>query len=69
MRRSIAKQSTVRTIGDSRRPTKRLREGRAPPVIRAVPLNAERRSRSASRASLREPTRASFVAKDNGVLP
>ena len=62
MRRANAKHWRVRTIAGSGRPTKRLRDGRALPVRRAVPLVG-------SRASLREPTTALLVAKDNGVLP
>ena len=37
MRRAIAKQSPVRTIGNRRSPPKLSREGRAQPVLRAVP--------------------------------
>jgi hypothetical protein len=69
MRRAIAKQSRVRTFGNHRSPNKRMREGRALPVLRAVPINAERRSRSALSPALGEPAAASFVPIDNGVLP
>jgi hypothetical protein len=38
MRRTIAKQSSVRTTGTSRPPPKRSRECRALPGVRAVPI-------------------------------
>ena len=60
MRRPIAKQSAVRTLDNLRLPTKLSPEGRASPVLRAVPPNAGRRSRSASlfdRDRLREIAR------------
>src|SRR2546423_15691180 len=62
MRRAIAKLSPVRTIGNCRSPPKRAREGRALPVLRAVPSPG-------SRAFLREPGAASFVTKHDKVLP
>lgn len=69
MRRAIAKQSPVRTIGDRRGPAKRLREGRAAPVVRAVPLATSSKAARWLGPSLCVPTPLLLVAKNNGVLP
>jgi hypothetical protein len=70
MRRAIAKQSPVRTIGNRRLPPKRSREGRARPGVRAVPITPSgTAARRESRTPLGEPAAALFVPKDNGVLP
>jgi len=63
MRRAIGGANRAPALsGPGASPPKLLREGRALPVLRAVP-------HVGSRASLREPTCSCFVTKHDNVFP